>query len=179
MGKLIVTAQMSLDAVVEFDEGWYSGDGGPRQRERGLEQLVAAEALVLGRDTYQGLAEYWPEHAGDGSWADGINPKPKFVASRTLSGSLDWNASVLDNPVEEAVADLKQRLDGDLLSFGCGGLARHLAGHGLVDEVWLWVHPVVFGRGDQVFHQGDPIKLTLIECTAFESGVTLQRYRPA
>ena len=179
MGRLIVTTHVTLDGVVEFSEGWYSGDGEEDERGRGLALLTGVEALVLGRDTYQGLAEFWPGEAGDGSWADGINPKPKYVASRTLTGSLDWNATVLDNPVEEAVADLKQRMDGDLLSYGCGGLARTLVGHGLVDEVWLWVHPVVFGQGDKLFHDGDPVKLTLLEATAFESGVTLQRYRPA
>jgi dihydrofolate reductase len=131
-------------------------------------------AMLLGRKTYEGLAGYWPKESGP--WADLINPMPKFVASRTLEEPLEWNASLIEGDAIEGVAALKER-EGDLALVGCGELARSLVEQSLIDELWFWVHPSVWGKGERPFHGGARTSLELISAERFNSGVTLQRYR--
>jgi len=83
---------------------------------------------VLGRKTYEGLAAFWSSQTGP--WADLINPMRKFVASRTLRGSLDWNATVIEGELTEGVPKLKEELEGNLMLIGCGELARNLLAPG-------------------------------------------------
>jgi dihydrofolate reductase len=172
MGAVIVSAQLTLDGVMDQIEDWFIDTG--THEEHGLAQIMAADALVLGRETYEALAVAWAR--SQGVLADRINSMPKFVASRTLHGPLRWNAQLLDGPVEESVARLRD--DTVLLSYGCGGLAHDLARAGLVDEFQFYVHPAVLGSGVRVFG-GRRIGLEPISTTAFSSGVTLLTYRRA
>jgi dihydrofolate reductase len=107
-----------------------------------------------------------------------LNPMPTWVATRTLSGSLDWNATALEGDAAESVAALKGELDGDLVLIGCGELARHLAAHGLIDEYRLGLHPALWGTGTRAFEGVDHTKLRLLEARSFDSGVVLLRYEP-
>ena len=107
-----------------------------------------------------------------------MNSIPKYVASRTLEEPLDWNASLLKGDLAENVAGLKRQHRGNLISFGCGGLAYELATQGLADEVHFWVQPAVWGSGERAFH-GRQVRLQLIRTTVFDSGVALLCYRPA
>ncbi len=175
MGKLIISTQLTVDGVITTDK-WYIHEGD--HEPVGFDQLVAAEAVLLGRKTFVGLAEYWAPLSGE-KWADEINRTPKFVASRTLTEPLGWNATLIGGDVADGVAKLKTQLDGDLLMYGCGGLARHLVEHGLVDELRFWVHPAVWGPGERPFLDGDPVPLRLVTATPYDSGVTLLRYQPA
>jgi dihydrofolate reductase len=175
MGRLIVSAQMTMDGVMDQLEGWF--EVGTDSAEDGLEQLRAADALVLGRGTYEHLASAWS--AQRGPWADLINPLPKHVASRTLGEPLGWNARLLGPDVADAVAALKQEHAGTLLIYGCGQLANDLARRGLVDEVRLWLHPIVFGDGVRPFHAGLlPVRMRLIRATTYTSGVVGLAYEP-
>ncbi len=175
MGRLIVSAQLTMDGVMDQLEGWF--DPGDTSAPYGLEQLRAADALVLGRETYEFLSAYWPP--ADGPYAELINPIPKYVASRTLQEPLSWNARLLGADAAEAVAALKAQHPGQLLSYGCGELANVLARRGLVDEVRLWLHPVVWGAGVRAFHAGElPVRMQLIGATTFTSGVVRLSYRP-
>ena len=88
-----------------------------------------------------------------------LNPLPKYVASRTLRGTLDWNATVVEGDATESVARLKDDLDGDLAMSGCGELARTLLVHGLIDEIRFWVHPAVGGARTRPFY-GEPASAT-------------------
>jgi dihydrofolate reductase len=178
MGRLIVSAQMTTDAVMDQNEGWF--DPAREAEHYGLDQLRAADALLLGRETYEFFSSVWPKMTGDpGSFAERINSIPKFVASRTLNGPLTWNASLIQSDVTERVAELKRQYPGNLLSYGCGELAHYLASHGLVDEVRFWLHPVVWGDGLRPFHAGKPpVRMRLIGATTFSSGVVLLSYEP-
>jgi dihydrofolate reductase len=174
MGRLIVTTQMTVDGVIDVGE-WFVAEG--EQNRLGKEQLRAASAVLLGRKTYEGLAAYWsPLHD---EWADLINPKPKYVASRTLHGPLEWNATLLDGDSADAVSRLKADLPSDLLIYGCGELARSLLAGSLVDEFRFWVHPAVWGAGERPFEGEARNRLRLLGSEAFDSGVTLLRYEPA
>ena len=81
---------------------------------------------AIGRKNYEGFAAYWPSAAGDGRWADMLNPMPKWVASTTLTAPLEWNATLIEGDVAEAVQRLTDDHDRDLISSGCGGLRAFL-----------------------------------------------------
>ncbi len=175
MGRLIVSAQVTLDGVMDQLEGWFKPDDPSAQH--GLEQLRAADAVILGRETYEFLSDYWPR--AEGAYADLMNPIPKYVASRTLREPLTWNSRLLGPDAAEAVAALKGEHQGQLISYGCGELANGLARRGLVDEVRLWLHPVVWGDGVRAFHAGElPVRMRLIGVTTYESGVVRLSYQP-
>lgn len=175
MGRLIVSAQVTVDGVMDQLEGWFNAED--ESAHAGLEQLQAADALVLGRETYQVLSKVWPDT--EGAYADLINPIPKYVASRTLAGPLTWNSTLLGENVAEAVATLKAEVPGQLVTYGCGELANHLARRGLVDEIRLWLHPVIWGAGVRAFHAGQlPVPMRLISATTFASDVVQLSYQP-
>jgi dihydrofolate reductase len=175
MGRLIVSAQVTVDGVMDQLEGWFNP--GDESAQHGLEQLRAADAVVLGRETYEFLSEFWP--AEEGPYAELINPIPKYVASRTLQDPLTWNARLLGADAVAAVAALKAEIPRQLVSYGCGQLANDLARHGLVDELRLWLHPVVWGSGVRAFHAGElPIRMRLIGARTFPSDVVLLSYQP-
>jgi dihydrofolate reductase len=172
MSKLVISIAITVDGVIDGFE-WYVSEGGHDQA--GIDRLAEAGAMLLGRKTYEGLAAYWPAQVGP--WADVLNPMPKVVASRTLSEPLEWNSRLLDGELGEAVPRLKAEREGDVIVSGCGELARNLLADGLVDELRLWMHPVVWGDGARPF-QGERVRIRLLESTTFDSGVTLLRYQP-
>jgi len=165
---------MTVDGVADVGE-WYVA-GGEHDRAA-LDQFHQAEAMVLGRKTYEGLAAFWPTQEGE--WAGRVNAMPKYVASRTLQGPLEWNAKLIEGDAAEGVSRLKRRLDRDLMLVGCGELARHLLERGVIDELWFWIHPALAGQGTRPFAADDLARLRLLESTAFDSGVTRLRYAPA
>jgi dihydrofolate reductase len=172
VSKVIITTATTVDGVADGFE-WYVSEGGHDQASR--DQFQEGGAMLLGRKTYEGLAGYWPTQ--EGPWAERINPMPKFVGSRTLQGPLEWNASLLDGDVEEAVPKLKAELEGDLVVSGCGEFARDLIAKGLVDELRFWLHPVVWGKGVRPF-EGETVRMRLLDSKTFDSGVTLLSYEP-
>jgi dihydrofolate reductase len=175
MGRLIVSAQVTVDGVLDHLDDWF--DPEDESGRHGLEQLRAASAVILGRETYEFLSGFWP--AAEGPYAELINPIPKYVASRTLREPLTWNARLLGADATEAVAALKAESPDQLIVYGCGELANDLARRGLVDEVRLWVHPIVWGDGVRVFHAGElPVRMRLVGARTFPSDVVLLSYQP-
>jgi dihydrofolate reductase len=169
---------MTADAVMDQLEGWF--DPTRESETYGLDQLRAADALLLGRETYEFFSTFWPTSTGEpGGYADLVNSIPKFVVSRTLREPLIWNATLVDGDVAESVADLKRQHTGNLLSYGFGELAHYLAGHGLIDEVGIWLHPVFWGDGLRPLQGGmPPVRFRLIGATTFSSGVVHLSYQP-
>ena len=189
MGKMIVTEFVSLDGVMEDPGGAESFDRGgwAFQFERGedgdrfkFEELMDAEATLLGRRTYEAFAEAWPSRTDDGGFADRMNGMPKYVVSNTLT-SADWNNStILAGDVAEEVAKLKQRIDGSILVAGSAQLVQALVQHDLVDEYRLMLFPLILGHGKRLFADpGDARALRLIEARPVGSdGVITARYEP-
>src|SRR5215467_10997429 len=120
MGRLIATAQSTLDGVVEPVADWVQPDGD--HGEYSFERQARSAGLVLGRKTYEGLAGYWPNETG--RWAEMVNAMPKWVGSNSLSGDLGWNASLLEGELEDAIPRLKEEVDGDLFMHGSGEFAH-------------------------------------------------------
>ncbi len=175
MGRLIVSAQMTVDCVMDPLEEWF--DTTLEEGGDGVAQLRAADALILGRKTYEGLAEYWPK--SNDAYAKLINPMPKYVASHTIKEPLVWNSTLFGPDLAKDVAALKDRLSGDVILYGCGQLANDLAREGLVDEVRFWLHPYVWGDGVRPFHAGKlPIRLRLVSATTYTSGLVRLTYQP-
>ena len=114
-----------------------------------------------------------------GYYAERINGMPKYLASRTLAGSLEWNATLIAGEVVQAVPALKEKHPGNLIVSGCGELAHTLAPQGPVDEFWFWVNPHVWPTGPQILDSVGPIRLQTVAVTTYRSGVVWLRYRPA
>jgi dihydrofolate reductase len=186
MRKLIVTEFITLDGVIEAPggepthphTGWTIDFSGPEQFEYKLDEVLEAEALLLGRVTYEGFAEAWPPR--DGPFADKMNAMPKYVASRTLT-QLDWNNSMLlEGDVPAAVAKLKETDGGPILVAGSGTLAQTLIEHDLVDEYRLMIFPVLLGSGKRLFPDSPEKRtLQLTQTQKFPSGAVAHHYRPA
>jgi dihydrofolate reductase len=179
MGKVIVSQFITLDGVVEdpggseeFDRGgWaFNFDRGPEGDKFKLDEVMGSEALLLGRVTYEGFAEAWPSRSGE--FADKFNSMPKYVVSTTLKDP-EWNNStVIDGDVAEGLAELKQRVDGDILVNGSVQLVQALAEHDLVDEYRLMVFPTILGAGKRLFGEtSDAAALRLVD--AKPAGETL------
>jgi dihydrofolate reductase len=141
-----------------------------------LDEVLEAEALLLGRVTYEGFAQAWAPR--EGPFADKMNAMPKHVASTTLT-VLDWNNStLLAGDVPTAVAELKQGDGGPILVAGSGTLAHTLIDHDLVDEFRLMIFPVVLGSGKRFFPQSpDKRTLELVDTIQFSTGVVAHHYR--
>jgi dihydrofolate reductase len=158
MGKVVVSQFMSLDGVVEdpggsedFNRGgWaFKFDRGAEGNRFKTDEVMASEALLLGRVTFQGFADAWPSR--DGEFAEKFNGMPKYVVSTTLRDP-EWNNSkVIDGDVAGAVSKLKQELTGDILVNGSVQFVQTLMEQGLVDEYRLMVYPIVLGAGKRLF----------------------------
>ncbi len=137
-----------------------------------------SEALLLGRKTYEGFAEAWPQR--DGEFADRFNNMPKYVVSSTLKDP-DWtNTTVLDGELAESVGKLRDELDGEIVVHGSAQLVQGLIDNGLVDEVRLMVFPVVLGSGKRLFGDtSDKHSLKLTDSKIVGDGVAILTYVPA
>ncbi|NJM39761.1 MAG: dihydrofolate reductase [Anaerolineae bacterium] len=138
--------------------------------------LFMPDALVMGRETYQGFAQVWPTR--DGEMADKINSMPKYVASRTLKEPLAWNAILIKGDVAEEIRKLKQELDRGLVQYGVGELTHTMLKAELVDEFRFLVFPFAFGKGPRFFDHMGVTTLKLVETKTFSSGVVALHYEP-
>ena len=184
MGKIVVSDNVTLDGVVQDpagDEGF--GRGGwvglikdrPELGKLALDEALGAEALLLGRRSYEWLAARWPARTGE--LADRLNGMPKYVVSSTLEAP-DWNnTTVLNGDVVDEVGNLKQELDGEILVAASFRLVEALMEHDLVDELRLKIFPVVLGAGERLFRQtSDKKPLRLVEAQVVERDIAFLTY---
>jgi dihydrofolate reductase len=187
MGRVVVSEFVSLDGVMEdpggaegFEHGGWAfkfdrGEAGDRFKH---EELMAADAQLLGRVTYEGFAAAWPRMQGD-QFGQRMNEMPKYVVSSTLERA-DWNNSHLlrGEPAEE-VARLRERYERDILVAGSATLVHELTARGLVDEYRLMVFPILLGAGKRLFTgAGAPRSMQLIEAAQAGDCLTAT-FRPA
>jgi dihydrofolate reductase len=188
VGRVVVSQFVTMDGVIEdpggsegFDRGGWAfqfdrGDDGDKFK---LDEVMAADALLLGRVTYEGFAEAWPTRSGE--FADKFNGMAKYVVSTTMDEA-EWNNStVIEGDVAEAVAKLKQEPGGDILLNGSARLVHALIENDLIDEYRLMVFPVVLGSGKRLFGDTDDAKaMRLVELKRVGSdGVVILIYEPA
>ncbi|MFD9899381.1 dihydrofolate reductase family protein [Mesorhizobium sp. NPDC059025] len=183
--KIITTQYISVDGVIQDPvgmEGSGLGDWtgpfsrGPKGDRFKHQELMDAEALILGRVTYDGFAAVWPTVNDPEGFAARINTMPKFVASTTLK-TAGWNNSTLiAGDLIEAAKSIKAEAKGDILIYGSASIVHQLAPHGLIDEYRLMVYPTVLGRGIRLFPENHAQRLALVENEQFGDGITLLRY---
>jgi len=175
MGKLVESTFMALNGFITAPHEWSQPYWDDEHAAYAAKLLTGADALLLGRKTYEGFAEAWPQRSGD-PFTDRINSMPKYVASRTLQETT-WNATVLDGDVAGEVAKLKA--EQSLLKYGTGEVDRTLLAEGLVDELHVWVFPVLAAGGDPLIEGIGTTHLKLVETTPFASGIVVNTYAPA
>jgi dihydrofolate reductase len=187
VGRIVVTEFLSLDGVMEapggdndFARGAWSfdierGDEGDQFK---LDETMAAEALLLGRRTYEGFAASWPSR--DGEFADKFNNMPKYVVSSTLEDPEWTNSKVLSGELDQEVSRLREEQSGDIVVHGSAQLVQALIEKDLVDELRLMVYPVVLGTGKRLFGDtSDKKRLRLSDSKTVGDGVTILVYEAA
>jgi class 3 adenylate cyclase/dihydrofolate reductase len=186
--RLILSAFVTLDGVFEapgFDEhrhgrnAWALRRQDPETEAWNRDQVMGADALLMGRTTYQIWAAFWPTAGQDNELARRMNEIPKYVVSRTLQRA-DWaNTTILSGDAAAEVEGLKARDGGDLILYGSADLANSLLAHELIDEYRLSLYPVVLGSGKHLFADRiDTHHLRLVNSHAFPGGVVLLTYVP-
>jgi dihydrofolate reductase len=186
MGKIVVSENVTLDGVIQDpagDEGFRLGGwvglikDSPQLNKLALDEALGAEALLLGRRSYEWLAARWPSRSGE--LADRLNSLPKYVVSSTIEHPAWNNSTVLKGDVVNEVSRLKQELDGDIVVPASFKLVRALMEHDLVDELRLKFFPVVLGAGERLFGEtSDKKPMRLVATKTVEGGITFLTYQP-
>ena len=171
MARIVISDNVSLDGVIQDpagDEGFRHGGwvglikDSPELNQLALDEALGAEALLLGRRSYEWFAARWPSRSGE--LADRLNDMPKYVVSSTLKDP-DWNNStVLPGDAIQEVSKLREELDGEIIVAGSIRLVRTLMENELVDELRLMIYPVVLGAGERLFGEtSDQRPVRLVE----------------
>jgi dihydrofolate reductase len=176
MRKIINSTYISMDGVVEGPHLWPSL-GRPSDERFGqiqAELAASCDAFLMGRHTYDGFAPVWPSRSGD-VVSDRINTQPKYVVSSTLKDP-EWNNThVIDGDVVGRIAELKRSPGENIVQYGIGAVTRLLIEHDLLDELRLWVHPLIVGAGGLRDFPAAAFELT--GTTALSDGVVILDYR--
>jgi dihydrofolate reductase len=171
MRKLIESTIVSLDGVIESPERWSVFDEEAVQLS--MQDLDNYDAFVMGRVTYERFRANWSPVSGN-PYIDRINAMPKYVASRSLN-EVTWNATLLGPDIVGAIGELKAQPGKDLIKYGTSRIDDTLLRAGLVDEVRLWIMPVVVGAGRRLFEDVDTssLRLTLTDARTLPNGTAI------
>lgn len=189
MGRIVVSEFITLDGVIEAPggeeslgerSGWSIPYFNEETVKFKLDDLLASDALLMGRVTYQIHAAVWPSMTDEEGFADRMNSLPKYVVSTTLE-EVEWNNSrLIRGNIPEEVKKLKQEVQRDILIDGGSDLVNLLRQHDLIDEYRLLVHPVVLGKGKRLFQEGSQKhELRLMEARTLSTGIVALTYQPA
>jgi dihydrofolate reductase len=142
------------------------------------DELANADALLLGRKTYDGFSKAWPTVKGTGEFGEWMNSYPKYVVSTTLQKA-EWNNShIISKNVAEEIKKLKEQNGKDILVGGSGQLVRFLLDEGLVDKLCLMVYPVILGEGKKLLEDAQKHGLKLLDIKKYSTGIAVLEYEP-
>lgn len=187
MRRLIATEYLTLDGVMEAPGsetslgergGWSFLFSSDDHRQFKWEELLASDALLLGRTTYEIFVAAWPARTGE--FADRMNSLPKYVVFSSLD-NVEWNNSYLIHDTThllEGINELKQQPGQDILLTGSADLFHTLRQQNLIDEYHFMVYPIIVGTGKRLFKDGNNIPLNLVKSQTLSSGVVVLIYRP-
>lgn len=177
MRRIMESTLLSLDGVIGSPHLWASERFDEESRAAALEQLLASDAMLMGRRTYEIFSGLWPSQSG--SYADAINAIRKYVFSSTLTEA-DWsNSTIVRGDVAAEVKRMREQDGKDLIIYGHGPLGSALLEHGLLDELQFAIHPVFVGEGTPLLRQGATATLELTGTKTLGTGVIAVTYRPA
>jgi dihydrofolate reductase len=179
--KIINSTYISLDGVVEGPHLWPSLGRPSDERADQIQAdlVLSCDAMLMGRHTYDGFAPVWPTRSGD-PISDQFNTMPKYVVSTTLKDP-EWNNTrVIDGDAAAEITQLKRSPGRDIVQYGFGAVSRLLLEHGLLDELRLWVHPLIVGAGrpgDLLFGAAPAVGFDLTDTTTLSNGIVILSYR--
>jgi len=187
MRELIVTENITLDGVIDASEGWFDPAGDDAEVDQSdveaalREQREAADALLLGRVTFEDMRGYWPLQTNDTTGiTDYLNKVSKYVVSSSLEDPAWEHTVVLRGVLADEIRRLKSEPGGDIVTTGSMTVVSDLIAAGMVDEYRLFMYPVVLGHGRRLFTDATEVpRLRLVEAKSFRSGIVLLRYRAA
>jgi dihydrofolate reductase len=173
--KVIESTLVSVDGVIGDPHTWTGEHFGEEAAAKALEQLTRSDAMVMGRRTYEMFSNTWPTPAND--YAAAIFNMRKYVFSSTLEQARWNNTSIIREDVAAAVGELKRQEGQDIVLYGHGPVGQALLEGELLDELKLWVFPIVVGGGTLLFREGARSELKLVETTTTTTGVAILTYR--
>jgi dihydrofolate reductase len=177
MRKIVASQYLSLDGVME-QPTWAANYWNDEIARFKHDELFASDALLIGRITYDEFADVWPRRTDDEGFAERMNALPKHVASRTRE-QVEWNATLIEGDMTEAVAQLKAQAGQNILIYGSAELVQTLRQADLIDEYRLLIYPIIVGGGKRFFLDGEQSELTLISHNVLRNGVVALVYEPA
>lgn len=180
MRKIIVWNVVTLDGCFEGEKPWdlsfHTLVWGPELEALSLEQLREADMLVFGKNTYKGMAEYWPKAEAEGEVTLLMNSIAKVVCSSSL-GKAQWNNTTIIRDAVPELQRLKEQGDKLMYIFGSGKLTESLMNAGMIDEIRLCIAPIILGKGRRLFtHENMKHNLTLLESRSLQNGGVILRY---
>lgn len=180
MRKIILWNVVTLDGCFEgvkpWDLSFHTLVWGPELERLSLEQLQEADMLIFGKNTYQGMAEYWPTAETEGEVMPLINSIAKIVCSTTLEKA-EWNNTTIVQDAVPELRRLKEQGDRPMYIFGSGKLAESLLNAGMIDEIRLCVAPIILGKGRRLFTEGNAThNLKLLESRPLQNSGIILRY---
>jgi len=175
--RVIASVHVTLDGVMGAPEEWSFQFFDEESERHAADELLAVDALLMGRVTYQEFAEYWP--SATDAIGERMNAVPKYVASTTVR-DFEWrNCTLLAEDAARAVAELKEQAGGDILLLASADLANSLRAENLIDEYRIWVDPIVHGSGKRYFpDDGATTVLQLTGTKTLGSGGIILTYQP-
>jgi dihydrofolate reductase len=177
MRRIIESTLVSVDGVIGSPHQWTGEHFGEDSVARALEQLKRTDAMLMGRRTYEMFSKIWPQPVND--YASSIYNMKKYVFSSTLENAAWNNATVVRGDIASAVHDLRRQPGRDIVLYGHGPVGQALLEADLLDELKLWIHPVVVGSGTLFFRDGKKSELNLVAVETTKTGVVIVTYRPA
>jgi dihydrofolate reductase len=179
MSRIVNSTYITLDGAIEDPQDWPSGrhEGDARGQEIQTRLLLDSDTVLMGRRTYEGFAPVWTAMSGD-PYSDKINAMEKLVASTTLTDP-EWNNTTV--VAEDLVGEVARRKESgeDIVQYGFGPVTRALLEASLLDELRLWVHPLMIGAGkpsDLIFREGAAAQFELEDVTRLDSGIVILTY---
>jgi dihydrofolate reductase len=182
MRRVITSTYMSLDGVVQQPQLWTFDYRDEAATTFAHDQLFSCDALLMGRSTYEVFAAYWPNATDTDGTADRMNSLPKYVVSDSLTAP-QWNNTTILNRAElpARIRELKQQPGQDIIQYGYGPVTAALLGDGLLDELRIWLHPLLVGGQEPdalLAHVGAAAKFRLADLKAYDSGMIVICYQP-
>jgi dihydrofolate reductase len=181
MGKIVNSTYMTLDGDISNMQAWHFEYWGDEASRTAADVLGEADALLMGRLTYEGFAEAWPSRTGD-DFADRMNAIPKYVVSSTLQDPTWHNTTVVNGDVVAEIRGLKDRTERNIVQYGFGEVSRLMLANGLLDELKIWLHPVLSGQATQeelLYRDMPQARFTLADTDVHSTGIVVLTYVPA
>jgi dihydrofolate reductase len=178
--KIINSTYSTLDGDISNMQNWHFEYFGDEARKAASDLLFASDALIMGRETYEGFAPAWSARTGD-DFADRMNALPKYVVSSTLTDPTWNNTSVISGDVVAEITKLKEQPGGDIVQYGFGSVSRLMLEHGLLDELRVWLHPVLSGQAtpeELIYRDAPQATFTLEGADVHSTGIVILTYRP-